>query len=69
MVKGLHAFVKLFLFKERLVYTKRLGALEKEAYLAPNPTWSSRTAILVFPREIPVGTSGRVSDFIAVIHD
>ncbi len=69
MVKGLHAFVKLFLFKDGLVDPKRLGVREKEAYLAPHPTWSSRTAILVFPREIPAGPSGRVSDFVAVVHD
>lgn len=69
LVKGLHAFVKLFLFKDGLVYPKRLGARERAAYLAPHPNWSSRTAILVFPREIPSGPSGRVSDFVAVIHD
>lgn len=69
MVKGLNAFVKLFLFKDGLVYPKRLGIREKTAYLAPHPTWSSRTAILTFPREIPAGPHGRVSEFIAVIHD
>lgn len=69
MVKGFHAFVKLFLFKAGLVYPKRLGDREKAAYLAPHPTWSSRTAILTFPREIPAGPRGRVSDFVAVIHD
>ena len=69
MVKGLHAFVKLFLFKDGLVYPNRLGVKEKQAYLAPHPNWSSRTAILVFPREIPAGPSGRVSDFIAGVHD
>ena len=68
MVKGLHAFVKLFLFKDGLVYPKRLGDREKAAYLAPHPNWSSRTAILVFPREIPAGPQGRVSDYVDVIH-
>lgn len=69
MVKGLHAFVKLFLFKDGLVYPERLGAREKAAYLAPHPNWSSRTAILVFPREIPAGPNGRVSNFVSAIHD
>ncbi len=64
MVKGMHAFVKLFLFKEGVVYPERLGETEKAAYLAPHPTWSSRTAVLVFPREIPSGPSGPVSDFL-----
>lgn len=69
MVKGLHAFVKIFLFKAGLVYPQRLSQQEKAAYLAPHPTWSSRTSILVFPREIPAGPEGRVSDFVAVVHD
>ncbi|MGJ3245886.1 MAG: alpha/beta fold hydrolase [Elainellaceae cyanobacterium] len=69
MVKGLHAFVRFFLFKDGLVYPQRLGNREKAAYLAPHPTWSSRTAILTFPREIPAGPNGRISDFVAVIHD
>ncbi|PZD75189.1 Haloalkane dehalogenase 2 [Acaryochloris thomasi RCC1774] len=69
MVKGLHAFVKIFLFKAGLVYPQRLSEQEKAAYLAPHPTWSSRTPILVFPREIPAGPEGRVSDFVAVVHD
>ncbi len=41
----------------------------RAAYLAPHPTWSSRTAILVFPREIPSGPAGRVSDFLATVHE
>ena len=69
MVKGLHAFVRLFLFKSGLVYPERLGKNERAAYLAPHPSWSSRTSILVFPREIPAGPPGRVSDFVAEVHD
>ena len=69
MVKGLHAFVRLFLFKAGLVFPKRLGSHEKAAYLAPHPTWSSRTSILMFPREIPAGPIGEVSDFVAEVHD
>ena len=69
MVKGMHAFVKVFLFKQGVVYPERLGPNERAAYLAPHPSWSSRTPILVFPREIPSGPEGPVSDFVAEIHD
>ncbi len=68
MVKGMNAFVKVFLFKAGLVYPERLGDQEKAAYLAPHPSWSSRTSMLVFPREIPSGPEGRVSDFLAEIN-
>ena len=67
MVKGMHAFVKVFLFKAGLTHPERLGANERAAYLAPHPTWSSRTSLLVFPREIPSGSEGRVSDFLAEV--
>jgi len=69
MVKGLNAFVKVFLFKAGLTHPERLGANEKAAYRAPHPTWSSRTSVLVFPREIPSGPEGSVSDFVGDIHD
>ncbi|MGF1466424.1 MAG: alpha/beta fold hydrolase [Sandaracinaceae bacterium] len=69
MVKGLHAFVRVFLFRSGVTHPERLGASERAAYLAPHPTWSSRTPILVFPREIPAGPEGPVSDFVGGIHD
>ena len=69
MVKGLNAFTKLFLFGEGTVHSERLGDDERAAYLAPHPTWASRTAALVFPREIPAGPTGRVADFTADVHD
>ncbi|NJK89266.1 MAG: alpha/beta fold hydrolase [Myxococcales bacterium] len=69
MVKGMHAFVRVFLFKAGLAHPERLSDVDKQAYLAPHPTWSTRTAILVFPRQIPAGPSGPVSDFVAAIHD
>ncbi len=68
MVKGLHAFVKVFLFKAGLVKPARLDQQAKAAYLAPHPNWSSRTPVLVFPREIPAGPEGRVSDFLAGVN-
>jgi pimeloyl-ACP methyl ester carboxylesterase len=55
LVKGLHAFVRGFLFRAGVAHRDRLTHEVKQAYLAPHPTWSSRTSILVFPREIPSG--------------
>ena len=69
MVKGMHAFVRQFLFKAGVVKRDRMTDEVKAAYLAPHPTWSSRTAILVFPREIPSGPEGPVSDFCARAHE
>lgn len=68
MVKGLHAFVRGFLFRAGLTHPERLSAEDKAAYLAPHPTWSSRTPVLVFPREIPAGPDGPVSDFLGEIN-
>ena len=39
----------------------------KAAYLAPHPKWSTRTPILVFPREIPRGPEGPVSQLLGDI--
>lgn len=65
LVKGAHAFVKGFLFQSGLNDPARLTATDKKAYLAPHPGWSTRTGILAFPRQIPSGPSGPVSDFVA----
>lgn len=67
MVKGLHAFVRIFLFNAGVTHTERLTDDVKAAYLAPHPNWSSRTSILVFPREIPAGPEGRVSDYLGEV--
>jgi pimeloyl-ACP methyl ester carboxylesterase len=69
MVKGMYAFVRVFLFKVGVVHRERITQDVRAAYLAPHPTWSSRTAVLVFPREIPSGPAGRVSDFLATVHE
>jgi haloalkane dehalogenase len=53
LVKGAHVFVRLILFKGGLVHRERLGEQEKAAYLAPHPSWPSRTGILAYPRLIP----------------
>lgn len=68
LVKGLHAFVRGFLFNAGIIHRERLTPQVRAAYLAPHPSWASRTAILVFPREIPSGTEGPVSDFLDEIH-
>lgn len=65
LVKGSHAFVKGFLFRAGLHDPTRLTTADKIAYLAPHPSWSSRTGILAFPRQIPSGPAGAVSDFVA----
>jgi len=61
LVKGLHLFVRGFLFRAGIVHRERLTPQVRRAYLAPHPNWSSRTPILVFPREIPSGPDGPVS--------
>ncbi|MEM6454141.1 MAG: alpha/beta fold hydrolase [Acidobacteriota bacterium] len=68
MVKGMNAFVNVFLFRAGLHDPARLGATEKAAYRAPHPRWADRTAMLVFPREIPSGPNGAVSDYVAAIN-
>ena len=50
MVTGMHAFVRVFLFKVGIVHRERMMDQVRAAYLAPHPTWSSRTAVLIFPR-------------------
>lgn len=65
MVKGGHAFVKGFLFQAGLYDPSRLSDTDKAAYLAPHPTWASRSGILAFPRQIPSGPQGPISDFVA----
>lgn len=53
LVKGLHLFVRVGLFRAAVAHPERLGRNERAAYLAPHPTWSSRTGILAYPRLIP----------------
>jgi haloalkane dehalogenase len=67
MVKGLNLFTRGMLFRAGVVHRDRLTADVKKAYLAPHPNYKSRTAVLVFPREIPAGPEGDVSDLNASI--
>lgn len=50
LVKGLHVFVRLFLFKGG---TRPLDENARAAYLAPHPSWASRAGVLAYPRLIP----------------
>lgn len=61
-------FVRGFLFKVGVVHPERLTSDVRAAYLKPHPSWKSRTGILVFPREIPSGPEGSVSDFLDEVH-
>lgn len=62
LVKGLDMFVRIFVFRVGVVHRERLTPEVRRAYLAPHPGWSSRTAVLVFPREIPADGTGPVAD-------
>ncbi len=53
LVKGGHVFVRQLLFKKAVAKPERLGENERAAYLAPHPSWDSRTGVLAYPRLIP----------------
>ena len=63
MVKRLDMFKRVFLFRAGVTKRERLTDQVKAAYRAPHPSYSSRTPILVFPREIPVEPSDPISAF------
>lgn len=65
LVQGLDMFVRGFVFRVGVRHRERLTADVRRAYLAPHPTWSSRTGELVFPREIPVNATGPVAELLA----
>ncbi len=52
LAKGAHAFVRQLLFKQGVAHPERLGSNERAAYLAPHPSWDSRTGVLAYPRLI-----------------
>jgi pimeloyl-ACP methyl ester carboxylesterase len=62
LVKGLHALVRVFLFRVGLRRRERLTPTTRAAYLAPHPSWSSRTAILEFCRAFPDRPEGAVAE-------
>ncbi|MGI8726735.1 MAG: alpha/beta fold hydrolase, partial [Solirubrobacterales bacterium] len=67
LVKGLNLFTRAGIFLGGVVKRERLSEEVRSAYLAPHPDWSSRTGVLMFPREIPSGPEGRVSDLMAEV--
>ena len=69
LVKRLDVVRRFFLFRFGIVHRDRLTPEIKRAYLAPNPTAASRTGVLVFLREIPIGPSDPVSHFWGELED
>jgi haloalkane dehalogenase len=69
LVKGLHLFVRGFLFRAGVAHPERLSEQVRKAYLAPHPTWSSRTSILAFPRQIPTGPTDPGAALTAAIEN
>jgi pimeloyl-ACP methyl ester carboxylesterase len=69
LVKGLNLFTRGFLFRVGVQHRERLTPEVKRAYLAPHPTWSSRTGVLVFPREIPSGPDAPLAPALARLED
>jgi haloalkane dehalogenase len=67
LVKGLDAFKRGFLFGQGVTHRDRLTPTVKRAYRQVHSGWSERTAILVFPREIPVTGDGPVTAMNAEI--
>ena len=64
MVKGLDLFKKVILFRAGVVHHERMTDEVKRAYLAPHQSWSERTPILVFPREIPSGPDAPLASYL-----
>jgi len=69
LVKGLDMFKRGFLFGQGTQHHERLTPVVKRAYRNVHSGWSERTAILVFPREIPVDGGGPVIAMTAEIEE
>ncbi len=69
LVKGLNLFTKLFMFKAGVTHPDHLTPQIKQAYLAPHPSWNSRTGVLAFPRQIPLGPTDRSAQGLGLIED
>lgn len=68
LVKAFHTIVRLLLFGGGTLRHDRLTPTVRRAYLAPHPTYASRTALLVFAREFPAGPGGSVADLQDRVH-
>jgi pimeloyl-ACP methyl ester carboxylesterase len=62
LVQGLGMFTRGFLFHAAVVHPERLTKQVQAAYLAPHPSWTSRVAVLAFPRQIPFRAHGPVAE-------
>jgi cis-3-alkyl-4-acyloxetan-2-one decarboxylase len=62
LVKGLHLFVRVFVFRVGVVHRERLTPEVGGARPAPHPSRFSHTGVLVFPREIPADGTGPVAE-------
>ena len=62
LIKGAHVFVKKLLLGH--LRKDRRSATVTAAYLAPHPTWGSRTGIWAFPRQIPTGPDHPTAHFL-----
>jgi hypothetical protein len=69
LVQRLDLVRRFLLFRFGIAHRERLTPQIRRAYLAPNPTAASRTGVLVFLREIPIGPSDPVSDFWGELED
>ncbi len=67
--KGLAASVRGYLFRGGVQHPERFSTAMRSAYLAPFRTWTSRTAMLQFPRSIPVHPSDPGQILWREIHD
>ena len=68
LVKGLHAIVRVFLFRAGVRRPERLTATTKCAYLAAHPRWTTRAGVLGFARQFPAGPAGVVAELHAEVH-
>lgn len=69
LVKGMNFFTKFFMFKAGVTHPEHLTPQIKRAYLAPHPTWSSRTGIMEFPRQIPLVPTDARAQAMGFIED
>ena len=67
LVQRVDILKRAVLFKSDIVHRELLTPTFKAAYRAPHPTPKSRTAMAVFPREVPKGPDGRVPELLGEI--
>lgn len=68
-IKGANAFVRGWLLRGGVLHRDRLTSSVRRAYLTPHPSWSSRTGILEFPRQLPDGPQAPINPWLSDVHD